>query len=330
MFFDILRSIQLYYVTSRFILKKKHKRLIILSTVFIIVALCGGFGYFFRQPLAENTQHFLTQQTIPFHLVVDPKQEQHRLTIPAVDLSVSQMNDVQKNALGVVAKLNQDFATSQQNFDFLTAKQTHQLKQWVHDKPHQYIANFTPVAFGKNAQGDYVLLSANRYEDSKRIKSYRYRVFYDKNLAPIREKTQYVATTSHTAPPKFVFENVPVGQDGVSTAMNYLERLKNSLGKSSAFNGGNASSAQFRGLATELNLDTKSGAALAAYLKASDTDFKNTVITGYELTDQPRLTRFFLVSGTNQHPETFTLTYDRTQAGFTQFRVGRISADRQI
>lgn len=318
-----------YCNASRFILKKHRKGIIILSSILIILALIVGLGYKFRKPILNHTQKFLTAQTIPFHWLVNPNHVENSLDVPAANLSVSQMDTVKKNALKVVTNLNQNFSVENPSYLFLTEKQARRLEQWVHTKPHQYIHNFTPVAFGKTAKGNYVLISANRYDDTKTVTSYRYRVYYNKKLTPLPAKTVYIGQVRNNVPPKFVFAKVSVGTDGISTATNFTERIKNSLGKSSAYDNGNGSLKQFQNLAQELNLSTASAKPLQRYLKVSNTDFQNTVITGYELTDVPRVTRFFLVSGTNQKKSYFTLTYDRTQEGFTAFQDGYVNANQQ-
>ncbi|MFD1671994.1 hypothetical protein ACFQ5M_07800 [Agrilactobacillus yilanensis] len=308
---------------------KKHRKLIlILSTIFLSLVLILSLGYAFRRPILKQAQHFLTAQTIPFNWVVDPDKVENGLEVPAVDLSVSQMDTVKKNALKLVTNLNDNFSGKQSDYLFLTTKQAKQLDDWVHDKPHQYIYSITPVSFGKNARGNYVLVSANRYDDTKTIVSYRYRVFYTKNLIVKPNKTQYVATVKNNVPPKFLFEDASVGTDGISTATNFTERIKNALGDGNTYTA-NSSLKQFKGLAQEMNLSVASAQALQKYLKVSDTDFQNTVITGYELTDVPRVTRFFIVSGTNKQKAYFTLTYDRTQEGFISFEEGIQDATTQ-
>lgn len=309
-------------------MKKHRKRLVILSSMLLSLILIVGLGYIFRQPLLNQAQRLLTAQTIPFHWVVDPNKVENGLNVPAVDLSVSQMDDVKKDALKLVSNIDENFSGHQSDFMFLTAAQRKQLDRWVHDKPHQYIYSITPVAFGKIANQNYLVLSANRYDDTKTIVSYRYRIFYNAKFQIDPKKTEHVATVKHENPPKFLFADASVGTDGISTATNFIERIKNELGNSNTYTN-STKLTQFRGLAQELNLNVHSAKALQRYLQVSDTDFQNTVITGYELTDVPRVTRFFIVSGTNKQKTYFTLTYDRTQEGFTDFQNGIVNADKQ-
>ncbi|MCD2255923.1 hypothetical protein ACNAN0_12280 [Agrilactobacillus fermenti] len=307
---------------------KKHRKLFrILGIIFGSLIIIIGLLFAFRRPLLNHAQKFLTAQTIPFNWIVDPNHVANGLDVPEVNLSVTQMDDVKKDALKVVDNINNDFSVAKQNYTFLTGKQARQLDRWVHSKPHQYIYSFTPVAFGRTNTGNYVLVSANRYDDTTTIVSYRYRVYY--NAQNAITKTVYMSTVKHNTPPKFVFAQAPVGTDGVSTATNFTERIKNILSKSSAFDNNNGKLAQYRGLAEQLNLATDSAPALQKYLQVSNTDFQNTAIIGYELTDVPRVTRFFLVSGTNRHKTYFTLTYDRDQEGFTKFQRGLINANEQ-
>ncbi|MCI1849494.1 hypothetical protein [Schleiferilactobacillus harbinensis] len=290
-----------------------------------IILILGTVGFVRRTQIAAGLSNWLTQQTIPFNWVVSPDAAAAQETVKGVSLDG---NDAKQraSALAAFSEAQQRFIVADQNYTtFLAPAEAKRLKKWVTDKPYQYISDLTLLGYGRDTQGDFLYLSANRYQDTPTIWSYRYRIYYqgDRLLS-----SYYAGRFEDTVQPQFIAPKVGLGTPGNATAVNFLTQIKNGLSRADLYEKINDRSL-FVGIARQLGLDDASAAGLQEYLRRSNGKFNNSAITGYTITDAPRVTRFSLVvkkAGT-RYP--LTLSFDRNKSKFTQLRMGNVNPGNQ-
>ncbi|ERL65370.1 hypothetical protein [Schleiferilactobacillus shenzhenensis] len=298
--------------------KKAKRRILRWSIVLIVLIVIGVFGFVRRTEIANGLSTWLTKQTIPFNLVVSPDAAAAQETVKGVDLDG---NDSKRRNAAVAAftVAQQRFSVADQNYTtFLSPTEAKRLKKWVNDKPYQYISDLTMLGYGRDTQGSFLYLSANRYQDTPAIWSYRYRIYYrgDQLLS-----SYFAGRFQGTVQPQFIVPKVGLGTPGNATAVNFLTQIKNGLGRADLYEKINDRSL-FVGIARQLGLDDASAAGLQMYLRRSNGKFNNSAITSYVVTDAPRVTRFTLVVKKEGKRQPLTLVFDRNKSKFTQLRVG--------
>lgn len=287
----------------------------------IIIFLCLFIIYYNRHLLIRNTSNWLSEQTIPFNLLVSPHQVDKSIHPQAI--SLNELNSQQyKNELKNVDTLINSFNKRQQKIHWLSPTQNKELLLQVHKKSHRYLYSITPLVIGKNRRGKYTILSVNCREDSKQIQSYRYQVYYKHQSA---NKVLYLRSTHNNKPPKFIGFTNNLGTSGISKAPNFIDNINLTLNNSEVTNKPNASIKQYSQLSKNIGLDNNSGFALQRYAINTNADQKNSAITGYEISDVPRETKFYLTQINKEKTFYYTLIYNRNSNQFTSLRLGRQS-----
>ncbi|MBA1433746.1 hypothetical protein [Bombilactobacillus bombi] len=301
-------------------MNKLKKHVALLSTVLILLITLTTV-YYSRKPLLQATSNWLTAQTIPFNWLVNPQKvnkniHPHAITLNEID------NQEYQTELAHVDTLIHSFNRQKQKSTWLSPAQFHQLQGWVHQKPHRYIYSVTPLLIGYDHQGKYTVLSANRYDDTKQIRSYRYQVYFRQHQVL---KTSYLGSTSNNKAPKFIGFTNKLGNSGISKAPNFLDNINTTLTNSDIINQPNASTQQYSQLGKNIGLSTHSGAALQRYAQMGTANQKNSAIIGYEISDVPRETFFFITQINKEKTYYYTLIYNRNQNRFIAFEQGKKS-----
>ncbi|AXX65311.1 hypothetical protein DS830_07380 [Bombilactobacillus bombi] len=298
-------------------MKKTKKRIIFLSTI-LIVCISLFTIYYNRKPLLKATSNWLTAQTIPFNLLVNPNKINKSIHPHAIALNEIDNQKYQED-LTEIDNLINSFNRHQQKFSWLSPTQTKKLQKRIKQKPHRYISSITPLLLGQDRTGQYTVLSINCYDDTTQIRSYRYRVYFRNHRSV---KSHYLKTTTNTKPPKFIGFTNTLGVSGITKAPNFIDTINSTLTNSDVANQPNASSHQYSQLGKNIGLKN-SGSALQQYALNSDANYKNSAITGYEISDVPRETKFFITQINKETKHYYTLIYNRNQGNFTGFQTGK-------
>ncbi|UQS84315.1 hypothetical protein [Bombilactobacillus thymidiniphilus] len=292
------------------------KSCLIASLILIILAITG---YYNRNMLIQRSSDWLAEQTIPFNWLVSPQslnKTKHQKGLALNELNTKNYTDQLNN----IDHILNGFHQAKQNCNFLSQKQNKQLQNWVQKKPHRYLYSVTPVTLGKDLHGNYVVVSANRYDDTKNIVSYRYRVYFQNNKVLY---SQFIGQYHNNHPPKFIAWSNNLGDSGISKTPNFIEQINSVLINSGITTKTSTATSEYKQLARNLGLHTTSTKALAQYAKQNGADANNSVIITYEFSDVPRETRFLLKQWNNNRSYYYTLIYDRNQNKFIDFQVGK-------
>jgi hypothetical protein len=310
---------------GRAMAKEKKRRLWKWGIILAVLVSLLGWGMVRREQIASGVSAWLTQQVIPFNWIMSPDAAAAQETVQGVNLDGND-GDQRNAALTAFTAAQQQFRVKDQNYDtFLAPNQAKQLKKWVTTKPYQYISDLTLLGYGRDTQGRFLYISANRYQDNPTVYSYRYRIYYrDTTLL----SSYYVAQFKGTVQPQFIAPKVALGTPGNGTAVNFITQIKNSLDRADLYEKIN-NRALFVGIARQMGLDDDSAAGLQEYLRRSNGKFNNSAITAYSVSDAPRLTRFTLTVKKEGKRYPLTLVYDRNKTKFTQLRIGNINPANQ-
>ena len=291
----------------------------------IIICLCLFIIYYNRHLLVRNTSNWLSERTIPFNLLVSPHHVEKSIHPQA--LTLNEVNNQQyHNELKTMNILINSSNRHHQKIAWLSSAQNRQLKARIQKKSHRYFYSITPLVIGQNRQGKYTILSVNCREDTKQIQSYRYQIYYNHQRA---RKVLYLRSTHNNKPPKFIGFTNNLGTSGIVKAPNFIDTINQTLNNSDITNRPDASVKQYSQLGKNIGLDPNSGSALQRYALNTNADQKNSAITGYEFSDVPRETKFYLTQINKEQTFYYTLIYNRNNNRFTGLRLGRQSAAQQ-
>ncbi|UQS82114.1 hypothetical protein MOO45_08015 [Bombilactobacillus folatiphilus] len=299
------------------ILKKKRYLYTLLVCILLFILL-----YYNRNPLIKASSNWLSRQTIPFQLVVNPHKLDQIKKPKSLTLNELSEKEYQQQ-LKITKQLVNSFDKHRQQCGFLSTKQNQQLKQWVQQKHHRYLYSVTPLTSGKNRHGKYITVSVNRYDDTQQIHSYRYQVFYRSNGKV--QAAKFIGNFHNAKPPKFISWTNKLGVSGIAKVPTFLDKVNTTLINSGITAQSTATLDKYQQLARNLGLSSKSATALKQYVLQNGMDQKNSSVVGYELSDVPRETRFFITQINDHHRYYYTVTFNRNQNEFTNFLSGHAS-----
>lgn len=309
-----------------YILKKLNKKyikwlVILLLLIMIILSYALNLG-----KIKDKTVDALAQITIPFSLIVNPKNIDEDIAPKGISLNDGDMSQKKQQAINLVSKLNDDYHNTDE-LSFLSNDQEKALLKKVHQKPHRYITNLTLLNFGRDTHGKYITVSCNRYDDTKNIVSYRYRLYYKNDSVT---SAKYLNKKNKQYPPQYVLDNVTLGKAGVDSAQNFLQRLKTAIINSNLTATSAVDPGNFNQISINLGLDPdKSNTGLYQLAKNSNSRVSNFSVIGYQISDVPRYSRFYLKQLSKDKSYYYTLTYSRNSSRFINFQKGLISTDEQ-
>lgn len=302
-------------------LNKKYIKWFILLGLVLIVAISYGFNIY---NIKNKTVDKISGMTIPFSLIVNPKNVDEGLTPKSISLKIGDMEKTKNNAIGLVADINDKYENDK-TLDFLSTDQRKSLTEKLNKKSHQYIFKMTLLNFGRDSHGKYITISCNRYDDTKNIVSYRYRLYYSGNDIT---SAKYLNTKTNLYPPKYVLEDVELGNSGIDQAKSFMQRVKTTIINSNLTMTNATDPGDFNQLALNLGLDSdNSNNGLYTLARNSNSRVTNFGIVGYQLSDVPRYSRIYLKQQTQNKNYYYTLTYNRNSNKFIQFQRGIISTD---
>ncbi|AUI72197.1 hypothetical protein [Companilactobacillus alimentarius] len=302
--------------------KKYIKWIIVLFLLaMIVVSYALNLG-----KIKDKTVDSIAQITIPFSLIVNPKNIDEDIAPKTISLDKSDMSKTKQQALNLVSTINDDYHNTNE-LSFLSNKQEKALLKRVHKKSHRYITNMTLLNFGKDTHGKYITVSCNRYDDTKNIVSYRYRLYYrDDSIV----SAKYLNTKTNKYAPQYVMENIDLGNSGVNQAQNFVQRFKTAIINSNLTATNANEPGNFNQISINLGLDPdKSNTGLFNLAKNSNSRVSNFGIVGYQISDVPRYTRFYLKQLSKSNTYYYTLTYSRNSSRFINFQKDIISTDSQ-
>ncbi len=264
--------------------------------------------------------------TIPFSLIVNPKNVDEGIAPKSISLKTGDMEKTKLKAISLVSTINDDYQNTKE-LDFLSSDQEKALLKRVHKEPHRYIYKMTLLNFGRDNNGNYITVSCNRYDDTKNIVSYRYRLYYkDNNIT----SAKYLNTKSNKFPPKYVIEDTELGASGIDQAKPFMERIKTTIINSNLTMANATDPGDFNQLSINLGLNPDdSNNGLYNLAKNSNSRVTNFGIVGYQLSDVPRYSRIYLKQQTKDTSYYYTLTFNRNSNKFVKFQRGIISTDNK-
>ncbi|MQS76604.1 hypothetical protein [Companilactobacillus halodurans] len=300
--------------------KKYIKWIIILLLVVIIVsAYALNLG-----KIKDKTVDHIAQLTIPFSLIVNPKNIDEDIAPKSITLKNSDMDKDKQKALDLINTLNDDYNNTK-DLSFLSNDQEKALSKKVHKKSHRYIANLTLLNFGKDTHGKYITISCNRYDDTKNIVGYRYRLYYQDDSIT---SAKYLNQKTNKYPAKYVLDDIAMGKDGTSQANAFMQRLKTAIINSNLTATNANDPGNFNQISLNLGLNPdKSDVGLFTLAKNSNSRVSNSSIVGYQLSDVPRYTRVYIKQLSKNDSYFYTLTFSRNSGRFINFQRGIISTD---
>jgi len=306
------------------ILKKLNKKyikwiIILLLLVIIVSSYALNLG-----KIKDKTVDGIASITIPFSLIVNPKNIDEDIAPKAVEINDGDMTKAKQEAINLVSTINDDYDNTKE-LSFLSNDQEKTLLKKVHEKPHRYIAKMTLLNFGKDSVGKYITISCNRYDDTKNIVSYRYRLYYRGDSI---KSAKYLNTKSNKYPPKFVISNIELGKSGNDQAKAFLQRLKTAIINSNLTATNANEPGNFNQISINLGLNPdNSNNGLYALAKNSNARVSNSSIVGYQISDVPRYTRVYIKQLSKDNSYYYTLTFSRNSGRFINFQKGLISTD---
>ncbi len=304
-------------------LNKKYIKWLVLLGLVIIIGAAYGFNVY---NIKNKTVDKISSLTIPFSLIVNPKNIDEGITPKSISLKTGDMEKTKLKAISLVSKINDDYQNTKQ-LDFLSSDQEKSLLKKVHKKSHRYIYQMTLLNFGRDSHGNYITVSCNRYDDTKNIVSYRYRLYYkDDNIT----SAKYLNTKSNKFPPKYVIEDTELGNSGIDQAKSFMERVKTTIINSNLTMTNATDPGDFNQLSLNLGLNPDdSNNGLYNLARNSNSRVTNFGIVGYQLSDVPRYSRIYLKQQTKDTSYYYTLTFNRNSSKFVKFQRGIISTDNK-
>ncbi|APX71593.1 hypothetical protein M5C72_00085 [Companilactobacillus allii] len=302
-------------------LNKKYIKWFILLGLVLIVVITYGFNIY---NIKNKTVDKISSLTIPFSLIVNPKNIDDGLTPKSISLKTGDMEKTKEKAIGLVATINEEYENNK-SLDFLSTDQKKSLIKRINKKSHRYIFKMTLLNFGRDTHGNYITISCNRYDDTKNIVSYRYRLYYSGEDIT---SAKYLNTKTNLYPPKYVLADVELGSSGIDQAKSFIQRVKTTIINSNLTMTNATDPGDFNQLSLNLGLDAdNSNNGLYNLARNSNSRVTNFGIVGYQLSDVPRYSRIYLKQQTKNKIYYYTLTYDRNNNKFIQFQRGIISTD---
>jgi len=304
-------------------LNKKYIKWIIILTLLVMIIAAYTFNL---GKIKDKTVNGIAQITIPFSLIVNPKNIDEDIAPKSISLDDGDMTKAKQQALNIVSTINEDY-NSTDELSFLSNQQEKDLLEKIHKKAHRYIFKITLLNFGKDAHGKYVTISCNRYDDTKTIVSYRYRLYHKGDSIT---SARYLNSRSNKYPPQYVLENIEMGKDGVNQATVFMQRLKTAIINSNLTATNATDPGNFNQISLNLGLNPdKSNMGLFVLAKNSNSRVSNYGIIGYQISDVPRYTRIYLKQKNKNDNIYYTLTYSRNSGRYINFQKGIITTDTQ-
>ena len=306
------------------ILKKLNKKyikwiIILLLIIVIITSYALNLG-----KIKDKTVNGIAQITIPFSLIVNPKNIDEDIAPKSISLNDGDMTKAKQKAVNLVDTINEDYDNTKE-LSFLSNNQEEALLKRVNKKPHRYISSMTLLNFGKDTTGKYITISCNRYDDTKTIVSYRYRLYYKGDAI---RSAKYLNSKSNKYPPKFVIKDIELGKPGTDQATAFMQRLKTAIINSNLTATNATDPGNFNQIAINLGLNPdKSNSGLYELAKNSNSRVSNSSIVGYQISDVPRYTRVYVKQLSKNNSYYYTLTFSRNSGRFINFQKGIISTD---
>jgi len=236
------------------------------------------------------------------------------------------MTKAKQKAINLTSTINDDYDNTKE-LSFLSNDQEDTLLKKVHQKPHRYIGDMTLLNFGKDIHGKYITVSCNRYDDTKNIVGYRYRLYYKDDAI---RSAKYLNTQTNKYPTKFVLDKVDLGKDGTTQATAFMQRLKTAIINSNLTATNANEPGNFNQISINLGLNPdKSNIGLFSLAQHSNSRVSNSSIIGYQLSDVPRYTRVYVKQLSKDNSYYYTLTFSRNSGRFINLQKGIISTDTQ-
>ncbi|MQS77357.1 hypothetical protein FHL06_13660 [Lactobacillus halodurans] len=302
-------------------LNKKYIKWIVILLLFIIIVSSYALNL---GKIKDKTINGIAQITIPFSLIVNPKNIDEDIAPKAISLNEGDMTKAKQDAINLVSTINDDYDNTKE-LSFLSNEQEKSLLKKVHNKPHRYISKMTLLNFGKDINGKYITISCNRYDDTKTIVSYRYRLYYKGDSI---KSAKYLNTKSNKYPPKFVLDDIAMGKAGIDQAKSFMQRLKTAIINSNLTATNANEPGNFNQISINLGLNPdKSNIGLFTLAKNSNSRVSNSSIVGYQISDVPRYTRIYIKQLSKDNSYYYTLTFNRNSSRFVNFQRGIISTD---
>lgn len=285
----------------------------------IIIAYALNLG-----KIKDKTVNGIASMTIPFSLIVNPKNIDEDIAPKAISLKDGDMSQAKEKALNLVASINDDYDNTKE-LSFLSEDQEKSLLNKIKQKPHRYISSITLLNFGKDIHGKYITVSLNRYDDTKTIVSYRYRLYYKGDSI---RSAKYLNQKSNKYPPKFVLDGIELGKPGTDQAKAFMQRIKTAIINSNLTATNATDPGNFNQISINLGLNPdKSNSGLYSLAKNSNSRVSNSSIVGYQITDVPRYTRLYVKQLNRDKTYYYTLTFSRNSGRFINFQKGTITTD---
>lgn len=303
-------------------LNKKYTKwiIILLLLIMIVSAYALNLG-----KIKDKTVDGIASISIPFSLIVNPNNIDEDIAPKAVNIDDGDMTKAKQQAVNLVSTINDDYDNTKE-LSFLSNDQEKSLLKQVNAKPHRYIAKMTLLNFGKDITGKYITISCNRYDDTKNIVSYRYRLYYKDDAIT---SAKYLNTKSNKYPPQFVLENVELGNTGNDQAKAFLQRLKTAIINSNLTATSANEPGNFNQISLNLGLNpNRSNNGLYELAKNSNARISNSSIVGYQISDVPRYTRVYIKQLNKNNTYYYTMTFDRNRSRFINFQNGIISNEK--
>jgi hypothetical protein len=307
-------------------LKKLNKKyikwiIILVLLVMIVTSYALNLG-----KIKDKTVDGIAQITIPFSLIVNPKNIDEDIAPKSISLNDGDMTENKQQALNLLSTINDDYHSTKE-LSFLSNDQEKTLFKRINKKSHRYITNMTILNFGKDLHGKYVTVSCNRYDDTKTIVSYRYRIYHKGDSIT---SAKYLNTQSNQYPPQYVLEGIDMGKSGIDQAKSFTQRLKTAIINSNLTATNANDPGNFNQISINLGLNPdKSNAGLFKLARNANSRVSNFGIIGYQISDVPRYTRIYLKQLSKDNTYYYTLTYSRNSSRFINFQKGIISTDTQ-
>lgn len=302
-------------------LNKKYIKwiIVLLLLVMIVTSYALNLG-----KIKDKTINGIAQITIPFSLIVNPKNIDEDIAPKSISLKDGDMTKAKQKALNLVDTINDDYDNTKE-LSFLSNDQEKALLKRVHKEPHRYIANMTLLNLGKDINGKYITISCNRYDDTKNIVSYRYRLYYRGDSI---RSARYLNSKSNKYPPKFIIKDIELGKPGTDQATAFMQRLKTAIINSNLTATNANEPGNFNQIAINLGLNPdKSNSGLFTLAQNSNSRVSNSSIVGYQVSDVPRYTRVYVKQLSKHNTYYYTLTFSRNSGRFINFQNGLISTD---
>ncbi|MFC6175213.1 hypothetical protein ACFQAV_00070 [Companilactobacillus huachuanensis] len=302
-------------------LNKKYIKWIIILLLLVIIVSSYALNL---GKIKDKTVDGIASITIPFSLIVNPKNIDEDIAPKAVDINDGDMTKEKQQAINLVSTINDDYDNTKE-LSFLSNDQENNLLKKVHAKPHRYIAKMTLLNFGKDATGKYITISCNRYDDTKTIVSYRYRLYYKGDTI---KSAKYLNTKSNKYPPQFVIKDIVLGKSGNNQAKAFMQLLKTAIINSNLTATNANEPGNFNQISINLGLNPdNSNNGLYVLAKNSNARVSNSSIVGYQIADVPRYTRVYIKQLSKDNSYYYTLTFSRNSGRFINFQKGIISTD---